>query len=168
MLADNDTIEHIKRSISQATKEINKILKEDRNNAIEKRLLNINTNINRFKEVKALSGSSSGYIQIRIKDGNGTEITDDINKAKQLKAFYEELYKEVFSLCDRASEVCEVKEKLKAVDRITNSSSKNNAMKPSHRKDVFTNFIEVGSWIKLLPNKTSAGDDEIPNIVIRK
>lgn len=64
-MADNDRIEHIKRSISQATKEINKILKEDRNNAIEKRLLNINTNINRFKEVKALSGSPSGYIQIK-------------------------------------------------------------------------------------------------------
>lgn len=147
-----------------------KIIRADLNNAMEKRVANINTNtnFNRFKEVKALCGAHSGQRQIRIKDNNGKEITEDKEKANQFKSFYEELYKEMIPKCDSETQVHLVREKLKAVGTKGIFRTINSAGKPSRGKIEFTNFKEVGGWIKKMTNKTSAGDDEIPNIVIRR
>lgn len=143
-LADIDRIEHIKRGISEATKEINKIIKKECNDALEKRLTNINGNINRFKEVKALSGQPSTIRKIRLKDATGKEITKDVDKANYLKDFYEQLYKEKIPVCDKENEVNAVLEMLPTVRNLTEFSSDNTAVKPSKMINVFTNFQELG------------------------
>lgn len=48
---DVDRVEHLKRSIAEATRVINKAIKEANNSHISKGIEKINKNVNRFREI---------------------------------------------------------------------------------------------------------------------
>lgn len=69
--ADADRIEHLRREISKATALINKHIKKTNSDRIDSRITNINNNVNRFRELRALSGNFAPRSCLRVKDGQG-------------------------------------------------------------------------------------------------
>lgn len=91
-LANIDRIEHLKREITEATKKINGMIKKSNNDRLEQRIKNINNNVNKYKELRSLSGNPTSRPCLRVKDSQGKEITSAAGKLEELRVLYEDLY----------------------------------------------------------------------------
>lgn len=88
-LANPDRIEHIKRSIKEASNKINSEIKKADSDRLEVKIKNINNNNNRFRTIKSLrSGTNTSYGEARVKDSAGNEIKDFKDRANHLAEFY--------------------------------------------------------------------------------
>lgn len=167
-LLDLDRIEHIKRSIAAATKAIDQIIWKQRNDQLESRIANINNNVNKFKEIAALSGKRKSMGKISIANSAGAIVTEEVEQVGLLREFYDDLYAKRLPNCDVYEDVEETIYGLREIDFLTSFSKENTAVYPSSHRDVFTKCSHVKEMIKSIAPKISTGDDQIPNLVIRK
>lgn len=164
---DMDRFEHLKRSIAEASRKIDEIIKSTANEAIDERLRNINGRVNSFREINALMGKGKGRVEFRLKK-DGNELTELKDRLEELKRFYGELYKGVIPVCKEMSEVVEAVKDAEQAEKICNFSVNNSGSAPRVNKEKFISILEVSKLIKKIPNKISSGTDGIPNIVIKK
>lgn len=169
-LADIDRIEHLKRAVREATKKINKTIAEERQRIVAGRIKNINDNDkNKFKVIRSFTQpKSNSQKSLLLKTEAGDKIFKEEDKAEVLSHFYGELYRSRIPNCAQLDEVWDDCETLRCVNRIIDFSDEESALRPAICPEKFLKFSEVGTFIKGIANKTSSGDDNIPNIVIRK
>lgn len=167
-LANNDRIEHLKRSVAEATKIIKKFIKDERTKILENRIKNINDNTNRFRELRRLNGQNMARKTITLKRADGTKIETAKETLNEIKDFYEELYSRRTPKCNELDKVKQLINILPNIKSITEFNSSNPANRPKVLEDKFTNCREVGACIRSISNKTSSGPDNIPNLIIKK
>lgn len=166
--ADADRIEHLRREINKATALINKHIRKINSDRIDSMITNINNNVNRFRELRALSGNFAPRSCLRVKDGQGNEITSPTGKLQELRVFYEGLYSYREPNCRIKPVIDELHNQLVAVPSIVTFSQNNPANRPTICTHKFTNLKVVSAFIKQIPNKTSFGPDLIPNTVLKQ
>lgn len=168
-LADIDRIEHIKRAIGEATRKINKVISEEHSKIISSKIKNINENRNKFKVIRSFTHPiSSNRKSLLLKTATGDIVNDEEDKAELLSQFYGELYEDRTPDCDQLLLVENDCNLVQSVGSLIKFGPEESALRPKTRPEKFLKFSEVGNYIKALPNKISAGDDNIPNIVLRK
>lgn len=170
-LANTDRLEHLKRSINEATVKIRETIKTASNIVVEDKIAQINNNNNRFRVINQMRAGAtvgSNFRRVRLKDTSGKEIVGEQEVADSLADFYAELYGEKIPNCDKKGEISLLISELKDVGRLTEFNTENHALRPKSKLEMFTNFSEVGKFIKSIGPKTSSGIDKIPNIVLKK
>lgn len=129
-LLDVDRVEHLKRGIAEATRVINKAIKETNNCHISKSIEKINDNVNRFREIQKLIRKPSAKPSIKIKDDTGNIIESLEDKLETLRQFYVDLYMERTPRYREMPEVDTLYDSLDSVLTITLFSNVNPAHKP--------------------------------------
>lgn len=171
-LADVDRIEHLKRAIRDANNAIDKIVNTTVNSNLEYRLnkfVNGNKNNNRFKEIRKMQGKNTALRKILLTDSAGTKIFKTVTKIEEFKAFYSQLYDKIVPPCPLLDVVTQSVASLQNTSYIVNfDRSSVTSLNVGNKNTRFTTLKEVAVTIKGIKPKTSAGEDIIPNIVLKQ
>lgn len=159
-----ERVAHIKAGIKEASKFIDDIIKEAGDKQLEDKITKINSNQNKFRQIASLMGKKGTLWKIKLKLDNKT-IDNDDDKLRVLKNFYAELYEERTPVCAELNAVKLTCNSLNSISRIIEFDNKKTAIKPKNSN--FTDLLTTLKIINSIPNKTSHGEDNIPNIVIK-
>lgn len=106
--------------------------------------------------------------KVKVLGPIGAVVTDEVEQVSLLREYYDELYAKRLPNCDVYDLVEDNIYSMSNVGFLTTFSNDNSATCPSVHRDRFTRFSEVASMIKGITPKTSAGDDQVPTIIIKK
>lgn len=162
---DLDSINMIKSNIEKAEKKIEEYVRESNRESLNKQILDINSNRNKFRVINRLMGKNKKGGKIRLK-WNESEITDKGQKLRLISEFYRDLYKKRTPNCSQIMEVELDARSLVVQNRLVVFSSTDKAGSPVSQE--FVKYLDIAKIIKRLSNKHSVGPDNIPNSVIRK
>ena len=118
----------------------------------------------RFKEIGRLLGKQRCFRQVRVKDDTGTELKDE-DLLDELTGFYRDLYAERFPKCDQMKEVLQSASRPRCEPIKTFTANSPATIQDSN---LFASAAEIFQIIKSIKPKTSAGEDQIPNVVIKQ
>lgn len=163
---DTDKIEHLQRAIRKKTREIDQTIEQAQQDHIAEQLKTVNNNTI-FRTIKAIARPYSTPKPQKIKNTAGQTIDKIEDTLTILKQFYTNLYKHETPRCSQMTLVTKTIDQLdKNTSTITTFSTDNPADKPKNTK--LTTIADTLAYIRKIPNKTSTGHDNIPNIIIKK
>jgi hypothetical protein len=167
-LRDVDRVEHLKRSIGQASRKIREVIADGKEKVLRESIKRLNSGRSRFRELNALMGKRGAFRSVRLKDSSNKELVSEQAKADHLREFYADLYKGVTPRSNELPNIERMLIKLNSTTAITQFNSQNTATKPTQHSNKLTSVKEVADIIKGIKPKTSTGEDKVPNLILKR
>lgn len=163
--ADPSKIDQLNRAIAAATAEIMKEINTARDKALDETLAKAQSGGDIFKAIKELNTCGYSKRELALKDEAGKILNTTVEKQSTLSNFYEELYRGRTPPCNQLCDVLEWKCDVAEFTSLAKFSQINKAINPITSQ--FANYTIIAQYLKALPSKTSSGDDNISNLVIK-